>query len=160
MTTLPLCRDAFGYFNTSVFQLWTCSLCYSYLFQETSLLRPNLNRDYPRLLRNNSGRISEDLSIIPDINDADRVSEICSYLDKTNCERWKACCTSAISCCEKQSHLDVSEDVSQCPATWDGFMCVDAAKTGTTSTLTCPDFIEYGFSSGRNSYILIPFNLF
>lgn len=42
------CRDSFGVFNDSIFNVWTCSLCYVYLFPAGDL-RFNFNSTYPGL---------------------------------------------------------------------------------------------------------------
>ncbi|CAC5393523.1 unnamed protein product [Mytilus coruscus] len=145
MTTV-LCRDTFGYLNSSLFQLWTCSMCYSYLFHKSAHLRPNFDKQNPKLLYNLTKATQE--VILPDIHDDQSVSEICSFLDKTNCERWKDCCTAAMSCCERQINaFPTSTTDLKCPMTWDGFGCVDSTNPGTNSIIECPDFIEYGFSS-------------
>lgn len=143
--TTSLCRDTFGYLNSSLFQLWTCSMCYSYLFHKSAHLRPNFDKRNPKLLHNLTTDIQE---VLPDIHDYQSVSEICSFLDKTNCERWKDCCSAAVSCCERQLNAFPTTDL-KCPMTWDGFGCVDSTDPGTNSIIECPDFIEYGFSSGK-----------
>ncbi|XP_076090371.1 calcitonin gene-related peptide type 1 receptor-like [Mytilus galloprovincialis] len=119
-------------------------MCYSYLFHKSAHLRPNFDKRNPKLLHNLTTDIQE---VLPDIHDDQSVSEICSFLDKTNCERWKDCCSAAVSCCERQLNAFPTTDL-KCPMTWDGFGCVDSTDPGTNSIIECPDFIEYGFSSG------------
>lgn len=151
MSTSGLCRDTFGYFNSSAFSLWTCSLCFTYLFPKSKYLRFNWEQDQPRLFSNKSDAVEY---FQTNIRSSEDKTKICSHLSEPDCERWQSCCKSAISCCNKQSSYRSSSG-KYCPLTWDGFSCVDQAKPGALSTINCPEFIQFGFSSGKLSYHIL-----
>ena len=100
MANLHLCRDSFGYFNASIFQLWTCSMCYYYLFPESTHLQPNWDKNDPLLVGINSyNNTTTDINIVPNISNPTNALNVCNFLDRLNCDRWKGCCQSAVKCC-------------------------------------------------------------
>ena len=176
MANLHLCRDSFGYFNASIFQLWTCSMCYYYVFPESTHLQPNWDKNDPLLVGINSyNNTTTDINIVPNINNPTNALNVCNFLDRLNCDRWKGCCQSAVKCCQQQLLTSytferrcrkrgnrITYDTScpdtwsgrytsdvKCPKTWDGFGWVEQTDAGTSKAIKCPDFIEYGFSSGN-----------
>jgi len=150
MNTMETCRDTFGHFNVSVFNLWTCTLCYNYLFHRKSSLplEPNWNPNSPKLLlRSNVSKFKFDY-VIADLTQADQTDFICKTVQTSDCNLWKSCCQSAEKCCQSQrSNTDKSKN-DVCQRTWDGFGCFEDTKAGETATIVCPEYIEHGFTSG------------
>lgn len=147
-----MCRESHGYLNSSSFNMWTCMLCYNYLFQhrKSVMLEPNWNKIYPRLIGKNMTTV-QSMQFITDLENSAHTEKICKTLTPTDCVLWKSCCQSASKCCSSQIHKrsDTIRNGS-CPMTWDGFGCFLDTPMGTIATITCPQYIEYGFSSGLN----------
>ena len=137
------CRDSFGTFNASVFNIWTCSLCYSYLFPNSDFKKLE-NVTHPGL------KAKRYISYYPDVKYRATLEPMCSDLGTADCNRWKDCCTNAVRCCERQTankSLYLSKPV--CPSTWDGWACFDDTVAGATVKTPCPNFIKFGNLEGR-----------
>ena len=149
---MDLCRDTYGYFNTTIFQYWTCSLCFHYLFQAKRYLKPNWNREKPRLVKYFNNVTHQEL--IPDFWVKENVDLVCKHLQNSDCDRWIRCCKSAVKCCLSQQRHEKSvsrneTDRQTCPETWDGFGCFTETYSNSVAQLPCPDYIEHGFATGR-----------
>ncbi|XP_060066020.1 calcitonin gene-related peptide type 1 receptor-like [Ylistrum balloti] len=142
---MALCRDSSGYFNASVFNVWTCAWCYKFLFQQRISKEINLDPDWnggsPLLVFRNGT-----FSAVPDIDDLGQIERVCGTLDSADCARWTSCCQAAKSCCQRQTHAR-PKGRNTCPSTWDGFGCFEETDAGQTAVINCPEFIEYGFVS-------------
>ncbi|KAK3590585.1 hypothetical protein CHS0354_021859, partial [Potamilus streckersoni] len=141
------CRDTLGNFNESVFALWTCSLCYSYLFPNGHY-KPSMNLDKPSLIPfgNPVGNLSSYNAVYPDIKSETSLKIACVSLDGKDCQRWKSCCRSAVQCCERQLMMQSGPQSGGklCPRTWDGWGCFDDTSPSQTVSIRCPSFIKYG----------------
>ena len=54
------------------------------------------------------------------------------------------CCEDAKKCCERSRKIneeDAKNNVTRCPAKWDGLLCWDSAEPDTTLYETCPDLV-------------------
>lgn len=94
------CRDRLGVFNATFFRLWSCSMCYTYLFQDSN---PAFFSRLPhghQLLSTQS--TSPGFVVSPDIDNVIAVGTICLTLEDEDCERWKRCCRAAELCCQEQ----------------------------------------------------------
>ncbi|ESP04240.1 hypothetical protein LOTGIDRAFT_170937 [Lottia gigantea] len=142
------CRDRYGEFSKGMFNLWTCAMCYHYLFQDKMELRVNWPHGHTLTAGNSS---ESSIIIYPDIYNHSVTSLVCKTLDTRDCNRWTECCKAAAKCCEKQLHERLPAKIGDdsCPRTWDGFSCVDAAKKRTTVYLACPSYIEQRSAMGR-----------
>ncbi|XP_076460867.1 calcitonin gene-related peptide type 1 receptor-like isoform X2 [Babylonia areolata] len=100
-----VCRDRFGVFNTTFFKLWTCSMCYTYLFQDSSpafTLLPNDHRLVALPSSASSSSLPPGLTLAANVDDPEVVQWVCSTLDGAGCGRWKDCCRAAEACCREQ----------------------------------------------------------
>ncbi|XP_045169747.2 calcitonin gene-related peptide type 1 receptor-like [Mercenaria mercenaria] len=139
-----VCRDSFGLLNNSIFNVWTCSLCYIYLFPKEKL-KFNYDRTSPGLIDVDvrSGYIRKDAS------DIKSTEYICDSLDEHECTRWKDCCRSAEQCCQHQRDTPLPTKKKFCPRTWDGWGCFDDTDPGDTVKISCPSYIKYGSLQGH-----------
>lgn len=138
-----VCRDRIGYLSSTMFNLWTCSMCYRYLYRGTGNLRPE---GYKLKYVNN---FTSDTTgfILPDIMNNTVISFVCNELDThgEDCDRWLSCCRSSIQCCKEQERVeqgDVQQPYNGCPPTWDGFTCVPHTNGGKRLYLDCPPYIS------------------
>ena len=138
------CRDSHGNFSVSVYNILTCSLCYTYLFPNSDFKSVDHMTVQPGLIAHNG------VAYQPNVNETQTLEPMCSNLGDGDCDRWKDCCYAAIKCCEKQATHRRTNDSrkSSCPSTWDGWACFDDAKNGTTVKTSCPLFIKYGSLEG------------
>ncbi|KAK6166273.1 hypothetical protein SNE40_023009 [Patella caerulea] len=147
---MEVCRDRYGDFSPGIFNLWTCAMCYHYLFQDKKELRVN----WPlgsSLKATNSSLFHEGQVIYTDITNQTVSRLVCRTLDEYNCKRWRQCCLAAVTCCEKQL-LDkrfVPVRPGYCPQTWDGFSCVNEVLKGNTVYITCPPYIDQRSPLGK-----------
>ncbi|KAK7110000.1 hypothetical protein V1264_013941 [Littorina saxatilis] len=97
------CRDRFGEFNVSFFKLWSCSMCYTYLFHDYS---PSFASQMPNahILRAlPSSPHPPGLTLQANVDDPQVVDQVCATLDQVACDKWTACCRAAEQCCKDQS---------------------------------------------------------
>lgn len=170
---MELCRDRFGYFAAGVFQIWTCSQCYKYLFPNITVVDSS-NSSSSTLLPTLHITSPNGEEVQPSWSNVSAIDRVCSWMDRHSCERWKECCTAAIACCNRQlqqsretariprhnGSLDLTRGVTwsgaqeargqrYCPRTWDGFSCFEHTLANTTASVTCPSFIEQNDATGR-----------
>lgn len=93
-----LCRDRYGLFNVTLFNLLACSQCYSYLFPE---LRNTLNtstRQASDLTGFNGTKIPPETVLYPDLFQGAAIKDkgVCDSLGEVKCYRLKSCCSAAI----------------------------------------------------------------
>ena len=143
------CRDSLGNFTVSVYNILTCSLCYTYLFPNSNFKSVEHVTDHPGL------KADTDVVYQPNVNDVHSLEPMCSKLGVDDCARWTDCCKAAVKCCEKQASQSRSNysGSPRCPATWDGWTCFDHAENGTTVMTSCPGFIQYGSLEGISVFI-------
>lgn len=151
------CRVRIGDLKGALFKLWTCSMCYTYLFRDSG----ELQSDKYKLVYKNKSASQNRGYFIPDIDNETTVAAVCQSLKSNNedCHRWVSCCRSAIKCCEKQQRrIKTDHNKGYCPQTWDGYSCVDTTRAGTKVYLECPSYISrHRVGSGKctNSIWLI-----
>ncbi|XP_076461694.1 calcitonin gene-related peptide type 1 receptor-like [Babylonia areolata] len=119
MDVQGVCRDRFGTFSVGVFQVWTCSLCYKYLFPKllpspsptssssypstSSLPPPSPSFSFPRAPQGLSiVSPGGEVEVVPDVNNASTFQQVCSWLEPAQCHRWMQCCHAAVLCCQRQ----------------------------------------------------------
>lgn len=156
------CRDRYGSFPAAIFKLWTCSMCYSYLFHTGGQLQPHPQRPWLLMPTVNSTVYVDRTIISPDVKNHSVVSTICISLSDIDCQRWTLCCTKAAECCERQIETrNTSNDQLVCPRTWDGYGCFDDTPVGTNAEILCPSYIEQSQPTGKNlktfNWILIKY---
>ncbi|XP_052812035.1 calcitonin gene-related peptide type 1 receptor-like [Mya arenaria] len=138
---MDVCRDSYGVFaNLSVFNIWTCSLCYVYLFPNGPL-RFNYNVSNPGLIKVEN-IISGNIHI-------ETTSDVCESLGGYDCERWRDCCQAADTCCTRQRSISPDSRLGHCPRTWDGWSCFDDTSPGKCVRLSCPSYVQYGSLKGH-----------
>ena len=148
-----MCRDRMFQLPVSVFNVYTCSMCYQFLFREPALTP---QRTKPWMLQpSEAGRqkFPANFSVIADVNDATSTNSVCSTLSHTDCSQWTDCCKAAIDCCQRQlatplRNLTSLTSDAFCPRTWDGFGCFEDALPSTRNYLSCPSYIEHGSPRG------------
>ncbi|XP_048247585.1 calcitonin receptor-like [Haliotis rufescens] len=132
------CRDRIGLFPEEVFKLWTCSMCYSYLFPDAVPLTPNGSKNFPKLDTWNGSA-----SYTPNIENSTSKDLICATLSNDDCRRWSSCCIAALMCCQRQISITFYDPPGHyCPPTWDGFSCFEATRAGTKAIISCPSYID------------------
>ncbi|KAK7494278.1 hypothetical protein BaRGS_00014560, partial [Batillaria attramentaria] len=97
-----LCRDRMGAFNATFFRLWSCSMCYSYLFHESNPAFTSNMPDGHQLVGLPVVPRLGGLVVSPDVDDPDAMSVVCSTLRSAECDRWTRCCKAAEECCREQ----------------------------------------------------------
>ena len=138
------CRISHGTFNSSMFNIWSCSLCYSYLFPSADFKTwDNLSEPGLRTL---SGK-----TFYPDIKQTETLDPMCSNLGESDCNRWIDCCETAVKCCERQLKNTTYHEETFCPPTWDGWSCFDPTQPGSTVKSYCPRFLKFGNIEGKHS---------
>ncbi|XP_041366713.1 calcitonin gene-related peptide type 1 receptor-like [Gigantopelta aegis] len=138
-----LCRDRYGSFPLSVFKVWSCTMCYSYLFRDSMELRADMPK--PQLVAINGSRYPPGTVFYPDIQNTTIARAVCNSLDDFNCGRWTSCCRRAVECCEEQNHDPPPsfEEDEYCPRTWDGFGCFKDTRRSGVAVINCPTYIEH-----------------
>ncbi|XP_048247536.1 calcitonin gene-related peptide type 1 receptor-like isoform X1 [Haliotis rufescens] len=136
------CRDRYGVLPLPTFKVWSCTMCFSYLFRDQFELRANLPK--PELVAVNGSRYQSGTTFLPDIENNTVVDVICGALNAEDCERWTSCCHAALKCCHRQNRLPPPDPQGQyCPRTWDGFGCFDDTPAGQKTNIKCPAYIEH-----------------
>ena len=141
------CRISLGTFNASFYNIWTCSLCYTYLFPNSEF-KTSDNISQPGL------RTFSEITYHPDVTSLDSLEPMCSELGTTDCDRWKDCCEIAVKCCERQLENTTYLAEPACPSTWDGWTCFDVAQPSSTVQTVCPRFLKYGNLDGKHGNLL------
>lgn len=145
------CRDRIGLFPEEVFKLWTCSMCYSYLFPDAVPLTPNGSKNFPKLDAWNGSA-----SYTPDIENSTSKDLICATLSSDDCRRWSSCCIAALMCCQRQISITFYDPPGHyCPPTWDGFSCFEATRAGTKAIISCPSYIDQAVPSGKRKCLCV-----
>ncbi|XP_052792399.1 calcitonin gene-related peptide type 1 receptor-like [Mya arenaria] len=145
-----MCRDRLFELPVNIFNVFSCSMCYKYLFHTGNKLTPQIEKPW-MLVPAESARThySENFSVLADVIDANYRAFICNSLNRDDCTRWVDCCQSAIRCCQKQLRTPLSNFTTGvfCPRTWDGYSCFDDVLPSTRVQLSCPSYIEHGSTS-------------
>lgn len=97
------CRDRFGVFNATFFKLWTCSMCYTYLFHDSSPAFITIPPNGHQLVALPSSPHPPGLTVQADVDDPVVVDLVCATLGGAGCNRWTSCCRAAQQCCEEQA---------------------------------------------------------
>ncbi|XP_050418451.1 calcitonin receptor [Patella vulgata] len=135
-----MCRDRVGLFNVAFYKLWTCAMCYSYLFRNEMELQSNGNIG---LVSVNGTVFPPGTTLYPHIDNQTGMDMVCETLDSYDCYRWTSCCENAMSCCDRQrSTANYSGPGKYCPRTWDGFGCFDDTPASDVSYIKCPEYID------------------
>ncbi|GFO49761.1 calcitonin receptor [Plakobranchus ocellatus] len=159
---MDTCRDRFGVFNSTMFNVYACAMCYSYLigfkqpryvvmreepYQGAMIDASHLHQ------RNGSAGLSPEDLLYPDLRDQASTDQVCASLENRDCGRWLTCCRAARTCCQTQLSTPPATPAHRnhslvCPRTWDGFSCVPDTPAGNIAMLQCPSYIDGGSSSG------------
>ncbi|XP_052792350.1 calcitonin gene-related peptide type 1 receptor-like [Mya arenaria] len=145
-----ICRDRLFELPVNIFNLFSCSMCYKYLFHTENKLSPQIEKPWMLVATKYwPTHYAENFSVLADVKEAKYRDVICSSLNRDDCTRWMDCCQAAIRCCQKQLSTPLSNFTSNvfCPRTWDGYSCFDDALPSTTVEVACPSYVEYGSTS-------------
>ncbi|XP_052792338.1 calcitonin gene-related peptide type 1 receptor-like [Mya arenaria] len=148
--TEGICRDRFFELPVNIFNVFSCSMCYKYLFHTGNKLTPLTEKPWMLVPTVNARtHYSANFSVLADVKDENYRDVICSSLDHDDCTRWVDCCQAAVRCCQNQLSTPLSNVTSGvfCPRTWDGFSCFDDVLPSTQVQLSCPSYIEHGSTS-------------
>ena len=140
------CRSRYGELSVVLFKLFSCSMCYKYLFHTGNQLVPEAKQ--PWKLTSVTGN---NLSINADVTNQTVKDIVCNTLTEENCSRWTDCCYAAISCCQAQlatPNTNASEGPF-CPRTWDGYACFGDTFPGNRVHIACPSYVEHASVSGK-----------
>ncbi|XP_053373348.1 calcitonin gene-related peptide type 1 receptor-like [Mercenaria mercenaria] len=135
------CRSKFGIFKQGDFYFHACAWCYYFLFPNGNLKPHTNNRDL--VSKANGSSYNNGENIVPDIDNSTAVEIICSTLTTDECNRWISCCSAGRKCCKHQLSSRADDVNETCASTWDGYACWDSGTPGRTSTVPCPDFLQY-----------------
>ena len=146
-----MCRDRYGELPVVLFKLFSCSMCYKYLFHTGNQLMPQDKQPWKLTPVNGSALYRTDLSISADITNQTVKDIVCSSLTEDNCSRWTDCCYEALSCCQAQLEAPKlnASDGTICPRTWDGYGCFSDAFAGDRVHISCPSYVEHASVSGK-----------
>lgn len=150
-----LCRDRFLDLPAALFRLFSCSMCYKYLFYVDNELTPHTNQPWTLIPIPGSNVYSQNVSVIADVMNMTSVDFVCNSLTDDDCKRWTDCCSAAISCCQKQLSTP-KRNVSTgafCPRTWDGYGCFEDTMPSTRAYVSCPGYVEHASTSGNFSIV-------
>lgn len=138
--------------TATMFQVFTCSMCYRYLFHFESQLSPSPKEPW-KLVPSQSGmeNYSANFSVSADVTNKTSRDLVCNSLTDEDCSRWMDCCYAAIACCRRQlsTPLRNVNDGHFCPRTWDGYGCFDDTKPSSRAYLQCPSYVEHASTSGE-----------
>ena len=150
-TMQDVCRDRYGNLPVVVFKLFTCSMCYKYLFHTGNELMPHEKKPWNLVPVAGSEAYRSDLSLGADITNQTVKDIVCSSLTDENCSRWTECCQAALLCCREQlaSPRRNESEGSFCPRTWDGYGCVGDTDPGQRVWISCPSYVEHASVSGK-----------
>ncbi|WAQ94299.1 CALRL-like protein [Mya arenaria] len=143
------CRDRLFELPVNIFNVFSCSMCYKYLFHTGNKLTPQIEKPWMLVPAENARtQYADNFSVLADVKDAKNRDVICNSLNRDDCTRWMDCCKAAIRCCQKQLSISQSNVSSGlCPRTWDGYSCFDDVMSSTRVQLSCPSYIEHGSTS-------------
>lgn len=145
---MELCRDSVGNLNVSTFTLWTCTMCYHYLFQDNKKFISNMDVQRPRLNYNPEYKNETNFGIIANSSQKSVRTMVCSDLSDRECSDWRSCCSEAEVCCERQKKQQKVADVISCPSTWDGYGCFMETLGGSVAEIGCPSYVKHRKTSG------------
>ena len=154
------CTDRHGAFPVSVYNLRSCTLCYTYLFPEGKpLVHMGPNYEYlgPRpdyamvnASTTDGGKYHRvNKPVKSDIQNETAWQTICSTLSDHHCTQWRACCNSALKCCQSQLKMPKEMPNGYCHRTWDGYSCWKDTPPDTYEYNQCPDFIEHSIATSK-----------
>ncbi|WAQ94304.1 hypothetical protein MAR_006775 [Mya arenaria] len=143
------CRDRLFELPLNIFNVFSCSMCYKYLFHTGNKLTPQIEKPWMLVPAENARtHYADNFSVLADVKDAKPRDVICNSLNRDDCTRWMNCFQAAIRCCQKQLSIPLSNVTSGlCPRTWDGYSCFDDVLQSTRVKLSCPSYIEHGSTS-------------
>ena len=154
------CVDRYGPVPTQIYNLRSCSMCYAFLFPVGKSLGPM--GQYLEYLGPSSDPAMVNISttdleqyrtvtnpIKSDIQNETNWQTICSTLNNDECTRWRACCSSAIQCCQRQLKMSKEIPNGYCHRTWDGYSCWKDTPPNTYEYTQCPDFIEHSIATSK-----------
>ena len=151
-----MCRDRLFDLPVAIFNVFTCSMCYKYLFHFDNQLTPHPSQPW-KLVPSPFGmdNYSANFSVVADVTNVTSRDFVCDALSAEDCTRWMDCCYAAIACCESQlstptRNLSVSDPF--CPRTWDGYGCFGDTEPSSRAYLQCPSYVEHSSITG-NEYI-------
>jgi len=148
--TSSTCRDRFGTVDVTTFRQRSCTLCYFYLFQSVSSLRPS-SENFTHLVLSNGSDVAE--RYVVDSEDLASLDNVCRQFasdmgGSDGCSRWVRCCMKADECCRRQRRTaDRRQQFisllapASCAATWDGFSCWDVTPAGAVVHQQCPEYM-------------------
>ena len=151
------CRDRYGSFPAVIFKLFSCSMCYSYLFHIDASLEPDKEKPWNLVPMNGTLKYHENFTVLADITNLTARALVCQDLSDDDCDRWSECCVAATACCDRQVSqpvLNVTEGL-YCPRTWDGYACVDDTPASTRTYISCPGYVDHASTSGKQSHVHI-----
>lgn len=132
------CRDRDGLMLPLLeFKISTCTMCYFYLIKESHTFHPikgcRDTNDRTACLKERSDNSCH----CPSIDNHTSIDYVARTIHSPKLvEQWKLCCEDAEMCCQQQlsNVYDRTENNSECPQTWDGWMCWNATDKGSTVT--------------------------
>ena len=148
------CRDRDGLMLPLLeFKISTCTMCYFYLIKENHKFHPikgcrGTNDRTACLKENNNNRCH-----CPSIDNNTSIDYVARTIHSSKVvEQWKWCCEDAEKCCQQQllNVYDRTENNSECPQTWDGWMCWNATDRSNTVTRPCPRFLNYSDDNDKS----------
>lgn len=146
-----ICRDRHGDLPVFLFKLYTCAMCYKYLFHAGNELVPHKKQPWKLGPIPGSSSYRSDLLFEADITNQTVRDLVCSTLNGENCSRWTDCCHAARSCCEAQLATP-RRNISQgefCPRTWDGYGCFGDTLPGQRVEIPCPRYVDHASAEAR-----------
>lgn len=149
-TMQDVCRDRYGDLPVVLFRLFSCSMCYKYLFHTGNQLMPHDKQPW-KLVPVAGSSYNRNLSINVDITNQTVRDIVCGSLSDENCSRWTDCCQAALKCCQEQlatPRRNESEGAF-CPRTWDGYGCFGDADPGQRAQIYCPSYVEHASINGK-----------
>ena len=157
------CRDRYGFLPPAKFNLRSCAMCFTFLYQQENKAKAPLGHvgdqyEYLAFPQQNSTSLpTKPVVIEPNCNDETSRNQICKYFDEDGCKRWCSCCMAASACCERQLRMPLRKEGRpehiQCPRTWDGYSCWDDSTSGTTVHNRCPPFISSRFVDYSSKFL-------
>ena len=130
------CRDRMGVFNATFFRLWSCSMCYTYLFHDAG---PSFTTNLPnghQLVALPTSPHPPGLTVVADVGDPAVVAVVCAGLRPSDCDRWTACCHAADRCCRLQvgGQQTDGDQVSGVQSLWPGAPPFSTTRDSTGQT--------------------------
>lgn len=144
-----ICRDRYLKLPVTLFRLFTCSMCYKYLFHSGSDLQPHSQQPWILVPSVESDHYQQNFSVLADVHNVTLRGQICDSLTRDDCKRWTDCCYAAIDCCSEQLRTPTvnAADGLYCPRTWDGYGCFKDTVPGSRTYIPCPSYVAYSDKS-------------